>query len=336
MQAPFSDYSTTVDLHGFRRSISAPAMAEINDLSHPNDWKTEQRDSKSIVRKAVALLVVYLSLGVLIYWLNQDGFILKNHAHPVVDGLYFCIVTMCTVGYGDITPDSVVTKLFSMLFVLVGFGVLYLLLTSGMFTCVFHLQERYMLHAAMYDPESKISSYTVDMKEGRVRMRAKVGSALSVLMLSLVFGVLVLHFVEKIGWFDSVYLSFMSVTTVGYGEQEAFKTLTGRLLASVWLLSSTLSLVGGFLYLAEARTDKRNRERSKQVLGENMSISQFFAADIDNNGYLSIAEFVIYKLKEMGRITSEDIIPIINRFDQLDPTHRGKITLPDLFPATSV
>ncbi|CAD5334125.1 unnamed protein product [Arabidopsis thaliana] len=282
----------------FHRSKTAPAMAAINNISHPNDPKTDQQsDSKTIVNQAVALLVVYLSLGVLIYWLNRDSYNVKQ-THPVVDALYFCIVTMCTIGYGDITPDSVVTKLFSIFFVLVGFGFMDILL-SGMVTYVLDLQENYMLETARNESlnlndRDKVRSYIIDVKKGRMRIRLKVGLALGVVVLCLGFGVLIMHFVEKIGWLDSFYFSVMSVTTVGYGDR-AFNTLAGRLLAAMWLLVSTLAVARAILFLAESRVDKRNRERAKKVLGESMSISQFLDADIDCNGCVrySFPHFVI-------------------------------------------
>ncbi|KAJ4881048.1 Two-pore potassium channel 3 [Raphanus sativus] len=122
-------------------------MAIIDDPHHPIiHHQTDLESSRSVVKQAFALLVVYLSLGVLIYWLNRDHYAV-NQTHPVVDGLYFCIVTMCTIGYGDITPDSAVTKLFSIMFVLVGFGFIDILL-SGMVSYVLDLQESYMLDSA--------------------------------------------------------------------------------------------------------------------------------------------------------------------------------------------
>ena len=132
------------------------------------------------------------------------------------------------------------------------------------------------------EPEKR-RSYIIDVKKGRMRIRLKVGLALGVVVLCIALGVGIMHFIEDIDWLDSFYLSVMSVTTVGYGDR-AFKTLPGRLFAAVWLLVSTLAVARAFLYLAEARVDKRNRERAKKVLCEAMSVSQFFAADIDNNG----------------------------------------------------
>ncbi|XP_010449497.1 PREDICTED: two-pore potassium channel 3-like [Camelina sativa] len=319
--------------HPLHRSKTAPAMAVINDVHHPIRQKDLTEASRSVVRQAFALLVVYLSLGVLIYWLNRDHYVV-NQTHPVVDGLYFCIVTMCTIGYGDITPNSVVTKLFSIMFVLVGFGFIDILL-SGMVSYVLDLQESYMLNSAQRrDEPEKRRSYIIDVKKGRMRIRLKVGLALGVVVLCIAVGVGIMHFIENIGWLDSFYLSVMSVTTVGYGDR-AFKTLPGRLFAAIWLLVSTLAVARAFLYLAEARVDKRNRERAKKVLCETMSVSQFFAADIDNNGCVSKAEYVIYKLKEMEKITDKDIIPISKQFDKLDRCSNGKITLVDLLDSSS-
>ncbi|KAJ9558154.1 hypothetical protein OSB04_012768 [Centaurea solstitialis] len=358
------------------RSKTAPAMAAINDFDHRSS--ESKPPSSAIVRQAVLLLILYLSLGVVIYWYNQEHFV-ASETHVVVDALYFCIVTMCTIGYGDITPNSVVTKLFSILFVLVGFGFIDILL-SGMVSYVLDLQENHLLRSLKdghgHDQDHHHHpSYIIDVKKGRMRIRMKVALALGVVVLCIGVGVGVMHFVEKLGWVDSFYLSVMSVTTVGYGDR-AFRSMGGRLFASVWLLVSTLAVARAFLYLAEARIDKRHRKMAKLVLDQGLTISQFLAADIDNNGYVrphygscpfkrrvdgasyqsskeplrrkgrfqrihrrngpSLAnvecksEFVIYKLKEMGKISEKDILQICKIFDRLDSGNCGKIMLADL------
>jgi potassium channel subfamily K len=106
-----------------------------------------------------------------------------------------------------------------------------------------------------------------------------------------------MHFVERLGWVDSFYLSVMSVTTVGYGDH-AFKTMHGRIFAAIWLLVSTLAVARAFLYLAEARVDKRHRRMAKWILGQDMTVAEFLAADIDNNGfvrYVLINMFPLHK-----------------------------------------
>ncbi|MGI9607833.1 MAG: potassium channel family protein [Acidimicrobiales bacterium] len=47
-----------------------------------------------------------------------------------VDALYFTIVTLTTVGYGDIAPETTAGKLFTAVYLLLGIGLLLSLLTE--------------------------------------------------------------------------------------------------------------------------------------------------------------------------------------------------------------
>lgn len=318
------------------RCKTAPAMSVMKDLesnhSHDPDFESE---SVSLVRQAAVLLLIYLALGVVIYSFNSDNFS-GVETHPVVDALYFCIVTMCTIGYGDIAPLTPATKVFACVFVLVGFGFIDILL-SGVVNYVLDLQESVILasiqaHKQNHQNEHgrfSARDYIVDVGKGRMRIRLKVGLALGAVVLCIGIGAMVLYFVEHLDCVDSVYLSVMSVTTVGYGDR-AFKTLTGRLFASIWLLFSTLAVARAFLYLAEARMDKRHRKITNWVLHRKITIEDLVAADINNNGFISKSEYIIYKLKEMGKIREKDITQICEQFSKLDPNNSGKISLPNL------
>nr|UEN75972.1 HRT transcription factor [Silybum marianum] len=278
--------------HKFYRCKTAPAMV-VMPQETSTDPKAAQPDSASLLRQAALLLILYLSLGVFIYYFNRDHFS-GLETHPLVDALYFCIVTMCTIGYGDIAPVTPSAKLFSCFFVLVGFGFIDIML-SGVVNYVLDLQENMVLksikmnHAGLHMglEESRFSpiDYIFDFAKGRMRIRLKVGLALGVVLLSIGMGTVVLFFVEGLDWIDSLYLSVLSVTTVGYGDK-AFKTLPGRLFASIWLLFSTLMVARSFLYLTEARIDKRHRRLANRVLDRQITVKDLLAADINNNGFL--------------------------------------------------
>lgn len=49
----------------------------------------------------------------------------------------------------------------------------------------------------------------------------------------------------------------------------------------------------------------------------------------------SKSEYVIFKLKEMGKIHDKDIMEIYDQFRKLDPSNCGKITLPHLLEGMS-
>ncbi|EOA20795.1 hypothetical protein CARUB_v10001130mg [Capsella rubella] len=315
------------------RCRTAPAMVIIKDL-RPKTQETKKPTpiSKSIIKQAFFLLIIYLTLGVSIYSFNRDHYS-GIETHPVVDALYFCIVTMCTIGYGDIAPLTPWTKIFAVVFVLFGFGFLDILL-SGVVNYVLDLQESMILTGIQTNQHHhhhrfSAKDYIIDFEKGRMRIRMKVGLALCVVVLCIGVGALVLHFVEDLDFVDSVYLSVMSVTTVGYGDR-AFKTLQGRLFAAVWLLVSTLAVARAFLYLAEARIDRRHRKAVKLALNREITVEDLLSADTYQHGFISKSEYIVLKLKEMGKITDKDINQVVIQFDKLDPNNLGKITLPDL------
>ena len=65
-----------------------------------------------------ALLLLY---GVLL--LIGTVFYARIEGWSVLDALYFCVVTLATVGYGDFAPRTSLGKVFTIVYVLIGAGV---------------------------------------------------------------------------------------------------------------------------------------------------------------------------------------------------------------------
>jgi voltage-gated potassium channel len=60
--------------------------------------------------------------GTLFYWRTEDW--------TIIQALYFSVVTLTTVGYGDSTPTSAGTQIFTIIYILTGLGVFVALLAS--------------------------------------------------------------------------------------------------------------------------------------------------------------------------------------------------------------
>lgn len=275
-----------------RRSHSAPSVFTQFKEAFPDslDPRPPLKSTPLIVQQAFIGLVLYIIAGIVIY-LTNGNFKGKATFKPV-DALYFIVVTLCTIGYGDIVPDTTFTKLFTCVFILIGFGFVDILL-NGLVTYICDRQEAVFLSTMDENRfNAMVRTYMIDKEKGRMRIRIKVCLALGVVIGCLAIGTVTVHFLEDINWVDSFYLSVTSVTTVGYGDY-AFTTLTGRCFAIIWLLVSTLAVARAFLYLTELRIEKRNRRIAKWVLQKKLTLGDLVAADLDNDGSIRYLHYLI-------------------------------------------
>lgn len=71
---------------------------------------------KPETRALLILAALVLVIGVLFYTLVEGW--------KLLDAIYFCVVTLATVGYGDKTPTSDLAKIFTTLYILVGLSII--------------------------------------------------------------------------------------------------------------------------------------------------------------------------------------------------------------------
>jgi len=73
-------------------------------------------------RALAYLATVAIASGTIFYWRFEDW--------SLVDSLYFSVITLTTVGYGDLAPTTNGTKVFTIFYVLTGLGILVALLSQ--------------------------------------------------------------------------------------------------------------------------------------------------------------------------------------------------------------
>jgi len=75
-------------------------------------------ETKALPFVAAALVLT----GTIFYWRFEDW--------TIVEALYFSVVTLTTVGYGDLHPTTPGTEIFTIFYILTGIGVFVALLAS--------------------------------------------------------------------------------------------------------------------------------------------------------------------------------------------------------------
>lgn len=232
----------------------------------------------SALVKAMIGLAIYLLVGMISFSLLQIE-LKGTRTSTLVDATYFAIVTMTTVGYGDLVPQGVAAKLFTCAFVFVGFGLVGVLV-SGAANYLVEKQETILVQK--FRKNQQESDEIVDDDEV-VAAQWKTGIAGAAVVVLFVTGVLVLMFCEGLSLIDAFYCVCVTVTTLGYGDQ-SFTTKAGRLFAVFWILSSTVCVGQFFLYLAESRTEERQRQLAVWALSRPTTPSDLEAADLDRDG----------------------------------------------------
>jgi voltage-gated potassium channel len=79
-------------------------------------WRDPETKALPVVAGALVLT------GTIFYWRFEDW--------TIIESLYFSVVTLTTVGFGDFTPTSAGTQIFTVIYILTGLGILVALLSS--------------------------------------------------------------------------------------------------------------------------------------------------------------------------------------------------------------
>lgn len=245
---------------------------------------------------------VYLSIGTTIFYCLEDQ-IKGKKTNDLVDSLYLCVVTMTTVGYGDLVPNGFTSKISASAFATIGMclvGIVVKIAASflvekqeKMLMDALHLANKVGPVDALKQIESTKISYLKLIISGGVMLG------------HFLIGIFMLVGIEDMDSMDAVYCSLTTMTTVGYGDT-SFSTSLGRLFGIFWISTGTSTLGQLLLYFAEVYTEAQQKEVVKKVLSKRITDMDMEAANHDKKP-IGTADYLIQKLKEMGKISEDDI-----------------------------
>jgi potassium channel subfamily K len=272
----------------------------------------------------------------------------------LIDALYFSVVTFTTVGYGDVCPNTCASKLFTMVFGLLGIS----MLGAAIGTIGSNLieAETKVLKAAEHAGRKRLLELldTVVASSPRQLMSkleqegapasqdgkkvAPVGWKHMVLKLInklipavsvLVVGGLWMGRLEGWSWFDSLYYSIITAGTIGYGDFSP-KTSSGRAWG-ILFIPLAVAAAGDVLGSVASTLFQRRQNRWYQSIAEReLNIEDLLEMDTSKNGKVSREEYVQFMLREMQLVDDDQFAELHAQFERLDVVGNGYLDQEDL------
>ncbi|CAM9683950.1 unnamed protein product [Ectocarpus fasciculatus] len=295
---------------------------------------------KGLLALSLATVFGYLCLGVLMYT-TLAGM-------SFLDALYFCVVTLTTVGYGDLSAHKPATKLFACFYILIGVAMVAAFL-SKLVELLLDEQEDLLVNLlkknraqamGVEDPDTAVKTQggsgatnsahqdsTGDNNESGVasRMNVEVGLGVFYFLLLVGVGTTVFMVYGHMSVIDAFYLTVVSSSTVGYGDY--FPSSTGTRLFAIFFLPLSTLLLGKIISdYTEMQASKRAKQRQTRLLLATVTAHEYAAMDADNDDRVSLMEFMVHTLIKQEKVTQEDIKQIHTRFTALDKDHNGFVT----------
>uniref|UniRef100_A0A7N0UED3 Potassium channel domain-containing protein n=1 Tax=Kalanchoe fedtschenkoi TaxID=63787 RepID=A0A7N0UED3_KALFE len=333
LQALLTEHRDSSPNHSDRNALKRRKYGNVHNPSsgmpgypEPNSYPASVSSTQLFSLKQVLfILAAYLGAGALCFFLARNQLNGKK-TNGAIDALYFCVVTMTTVGYGDLVPGSTTAKLLACIFVFSGVGVGGLFLSKAA-DYIIEKQELQFVKALHKSDRAGQAEIIKEAETNKMKYKFIVSSAL--LLVIVIVGILFLHFVEGFDFVDAFYCVCSTITTLGYGD-ESFSTGAGRLFAVFWILSGTACVAQFFLYLTEMYAERRQKAFFKWVVSRRLTSADLEEADLDHDKVVSAAEFILFKLREMEKISQDDVHMLLERFHNLDADHSGTLTAADL------
>ncbi|KAG2597389.1 hypothetical protein PVAP13_5KG254800 [Panicum virgatum] len=174
------------------RSAGSPPFAPPKELL---------RGARPSFRLVGVLLLAYLLAGTIAFYLAMDHMSGGRTRSRVVDALYFCVVTMTTVGYGDLVPASDAAKLLACAFAFAGVALVGTFLSKAADYLV--EKQEALLFRALHLRRAGDRRALRDMEANKVRYKLYTSAAL--LAAALVSGTAFLVEVEGMRPVDAFY-----------------------------------------------------------------------------------------------------------------------------------
>jgi len=322
--------------------------------------------------RLVASIVLYLTAGCAFYTLMETkacesqellaapDYDAETCEEPwsVVDSLYFSMVTMSTVGFGDLAPTRATSKVFTCCYIMVGITAVFVQVAEALSGVVDYCERVVVagvLRLVQCQARSKIAPFSSADSFVPTNLRFDDGGLITFVPppgpvafwathLAFPFVVIVtFQFVSaaifcacegELDYWDAFYHCLVTATTVGYGDIK-LTTKASRMWAFFHIALSVSWLAALLSEISERKALRRAQLQEVQMLSRQLDIELLKSLDRNGNGVDKL-EFVVGMLTELGAelcgqpLTWEDVEPFIAQFEAADADHSGRLSKEDL------
>lgn len=329
-------------------TLPFPALRKVMGNTGGRKSKQRGRSSKMAIglsfREGFFILASYLTLGALVYHS------LLEKEWTLVDSIYFTVTLFTSVGYGDLCPSSVASKMFTCFF---GFGGIAFLgtavatissrlveaeveaiekarqTTKKRIMQVFEGLPKVVPRLKTKDAPKTKQRPTFSTEVRRISVRNQVFRLVRTFGIILGGGTIVGYLNGGWGLADSLYYSLVTASTIGLGDFSP-QTREARIFA-IYYIPFAVAAAGDFLSgIALDLVQHRQRLVYKTQLEEDLTIEHLNAMDADGDGKITPDEYIRFMLIEMGRVDPKEINELLMQFKRLDVTHSGYLDNEDL------
>eukprot|EP00908_Phaeocystis_cordata_P005460 Transcript_15943.p1 GENE.Transcript_15943~~Transcript_15943.p1 ORF type:complete len:376 (+),score=102.39 Transcript_15943:85-1212(+) len=324
----------------------------VKEVKHRPDFCSRLCDTvfhKSVAHFLLAALTFFGFMGV------------SAAAYHYIEGwdwtesIYFCVVVLTSVGYGDITPVTKAGKAFTIFFIFLSFTIVFACFGVIISTVSDWSKEEAKKHISKAKdkirakpPVGKALVEGVDgtlrdlgEKEERpewmnrtIRHTTEIGKVALIFLATLGSGALLGHLAE--GWdaLDSWYWATVTVSTVGFGDLTLNSKRT-RWAVLIYIICAVSIFAAALGRLLSCCLDWYAEVRIAETFENGLSPDLLANLEQDGDGSIERHEFITYMLVEMGRTSREDIEKILDMFDKLDVDGSGKLDIEDIKAANA-
>jgi len=290
--------------------------------------------------KGLAGILLYFILSVLIY-APLEGW-------SIADCIYYSVILLTTVGYGDLSPKHTLSRLVSCVFVIVGLT----LVASQLGDCLDQLvqmevkAQKSLIQRVLHSSSSDDEVGLLDAKAHRRRRAKRLLMSLTGVLVWVAFSMVVFKFSfqHAPGWWETLYFSVMTLTTVGTGDFVPHGNASKILVSVICLVG--VPLFGRVLtQLAQLTYGTAKSDRLDQIVGgltvDSLGCMQEFCRGLEQKGVYNPAreggtkeispfEFLSFMLVKNGVLETSDLAAVMNNFRELDVSGDGLLAEKDV------